>query len=208
MLIIDDYIEVFRTIINPKETKQNMTIRDAFYYYLRATLIPVIILTLGAIADISFLHFVPIGALSTSLSTSFSFGWIADILSALVYFSASSFIGQSVISFGIIVLAATILLAYLIFIPITAFLSAGVIHLFGKRLFRFFNGDYVATFSAVVYGITVSFCLVFIPLVDLIFKFIGIIVLIIAISNQQKIDLKKALLCAIPILVLTYIMLI
>ena len=83
----------------------------------------------------------------------------------------------------------------LIFIPIAFFISALIIHIFGK-LFRVFSNPYSNTFTANVYGevpaILFYWLLPIMSLLLVIFAIWSFIVLIIAVANQQKTSKLKA----------------
>jgi len=83
----------------------------------------------------------------------------------------------------------------LIFTPIASFISALIIHIFGK-LFRAFSNPYSNTFTANVYGevpaILFYWLLPIMSLLLVIFAIWSFIVLIIAVANQQKTSKLKA----------------
>ena len=89
------------------------------------------------------------------------------------------------------------ILALLVAIPISLFVTAFLYHIFGK-LFKVFSNPYSNTFTAMVYGIVPAilfYWLIPIPLgllVLIIFEIWAFIVMILALANQQKTSALKA----------------
>lgn len=88
-----------------------------------------------------------------------------------------------------------VLLIFIIVLPVGYFIDAFIYQLFGKFILRQFTTNYRATFSAVVYGSVPSVLFIWlenIPKIGSIFGLIlgiwSFIVLLFALSNQQKIS--------------------
>lgn len=88
---------------------------------------------------------------------------------------------------GITFVSVAIVFAiYVIINPIILLLYAGVMHVIGRVLNLFQGGGYGVTFSANVYGALPGLLLSWIPLVSFLGALWGIVVLILALSNLQK----------------------
>jgi hypothetical protein len=123
---------------------------------------------------------------------------VLDIILALAVPSASA-TGLSALPTGFLsgLLVIGGILALLVIIPISLFVTAFIYQIFGK-LFKVFSNPYSNTFTATVYGIVPTilfYWLTPIPLgslVLIIFEIWAFIVTILAIANQQKTSALKA----------------
>ncbi len=147
-------------------TKKRMSIGDALGFYYRLVIIPLIIsLILGVLVGV---------AASAVLS---------HFVGILGFFGG---LGTAAVAIGVVAMLL------LVFIPIGMFISAALLHFFGKYVFRQFRSDYQATFAAVVYGeapVILFFWIAIIPVIGLLYILIdiwGFIVEIFALSNLQK----------------------
>jgi|GEM_PF-915052 len=168
MIFFDEILRGIDIMLHPgSATTKKMSIGDAFSFYYKLTLVPVIIsIAIAAVFIIAFYSFV---------QSSYSFAGIGAL--------------------GIILLP---LASLWIINPIGIFVSAGLYQIFGK-LFRQFRNDYTATLNAVVYGTvpTVLFYwAIIIPMLGSLIAAVmgiwGFIVLVIALSRQQKISTAAA----------------
>jgi len=120
---------------------------------------------------------------------------ILDIILALAVPSASATGLFTGFLSGLLVIGG--ILALLVVIPISLFVTAFLYHIFGK-LFKVFSNPYSNTFTATVYGIVPTILFYWlspIPLgsfVLIIFEIWAFIVTILAIANQQKTSALKA----------------
>ncbi|MGC8586805.1 MAG: hypothetical protein ACP5K9_00755 [Candidatus Micrarchaeia archaeon] len=172
MIFVDDFLDGINLMLHPSAaTSKKMDIGKAFSYYYKMTIVPLVI--------------------SEVLAILFAVFMLSIIKSSLVF---TSILG----GFGALDFIALPLLILWILIPISIFISAGLYHIFGK-LFRQFKNSYSATVTAVVYSVvpTVLFYwAIIIPVLGGIISFVmgiwGFIVLVIALSKQQKISTGAA----------------
>ncbi len=96
-------------------------------------------------------------------------------------------------------LLLTAVLYFWILVPIGLFLDAVIYHLVGRNFLRLWNGNYERTFTAVMFGalpVMLFYWLVSIPVVNALYLGImgvwGLVVLTVALSNQQKVKRIEA----------------
>lgn len=167
MLFIDEIRKGIDIMLHPsKATKESKDIGGIFTYYYKLSFIPLILMIIVLLALLSIIRSI-IG--STSLIGSVFAG--LGILGAILYPIAILWV----------------------LIPVGFLVSAGLLQIFGK-LVRQFKADYIKTLNAVIYGsvpLILFYWIFMVPLLGGIVEFImaiwGLIVLIIALSNQQKI---------------------
>jgi hypothetical protein len=167
MISVDEAKWTWGMMFSPgRFTKKRMSIGDALGFYYRLVIIPLIIsLILGVLVGV---------AASAVLS---------HFVGILGFFGG---LGTAAVAIGVVAMLL------LVFIPIGMFISAALLHFFGKYVFRQFRSDYQATFAAVVYGeapVILFFWIAIIPVIGLLYILIdiwGFIVEIFALSNLQK----------------------
>jgi hypothetical protein len=181
MIFIDDLKQFISIIRDPESnTKNPDDVVDVFLRYYKATLIPIIVVSVievllsGVVAVVvaQLLESIPvIGALIAGLA-----GLIASFL--LVF--------------------ATVFLIW-VAVPIGLFGDSVMFHIFGKYVFKKFDKDFDATATAVVYSgapFVLFSWVVLLPLLG-IWLFLLLVgwkyaIMISSLSNQQKIDKKSA----------------
>ncbi len=167
MIAIDQMKQTIDLMLHPASaTQKKMSIGQALGFYYQLAIIPLVIsLILGAV----------VGAAAAALFSHFLGSMAAIGTGAALLF-----------------VEAYVLLVFLILIPVGIFISAAILHLFGKFLFRQFKATYTETFTSLVYGeapAVLFFWLALIPIIDFIYIVIyiwGFVVSIFALSNQQR----------------------
>ncbi len=173
MLFVDEIRTGINIMLHPTEaTKGSKDIGGIFTYYYKLSFIPLVLMIIVMLALVSLI------------------GGIMNRISVI----GSAFAGLGI--FSAIVFPIAILW---VFMPIGFLVSAGLLQIFGK-LSRQFKADYVKTLNAVIYGAVPSilfYWIFFVPLlggiVNIIMAVWGLIVLIIALANQQKMSAFTAL---------------
>ncbi len=173
MIFVDDFKSAINLILHPsKGTAKTMNIGQSLAFFYKVSVIPAII-------------FILLGIFATSYVSSF-LGMLPAPFSS---------IGAGA---GIAILVILGLIFIWVVVPISLFVDAAILHLFGKFLLRQFKGDYSNTFAGYVYGempVISLFWLVFIlaiasPLLGILVFFLlalwSLVVGIIAIANQNK----------------------
>lgn len=102
------------------------------------------------------------------------------------------------------VFAIVVFLLSAIFQP---FINAAIFHFFGKIVFRLMKGSYKKTYNATAYSTIPAFLFSWIPVIGSVIAAIwGVIVMVYALSNQQKISTGRAILVIlIPIIIVVVI---
>ncbi len=171
MGIVDDLQAGFGVMLRPTEnTKKTMDIGKAFGWYFRVTFIPLIALIIVSLALVGALAASPVfGVFGSTFAT---IGIVAAIIVPLVFLWA--------------------------LIPVTIFISAGLYHLVGTWT-KTFKGDFNKTFTATMFSKLPTMIFLWVLLIPatsafyVIFVVWELIVLLLALSNQQKIKWNVAL---------------
>ena len=176
MSIIDSLKKAFHAITNPSSNTEEMSIGNALKFYYSAAIIPFIIaLVLG-----TGLAFVA----SSLIKGTFSF---IPGLAAV----GAGFTGIVVM----LVLTAGLIIYLFILIPIMALIVAALVQFFSKNLFKFWNGGYNKTFTAMLFAqlpIVLFIWASFIPFVTILLAIWGFIVGLITLAKQQQVSIGKA----------------
>ncbi len=149
-------------------TKKTMEIGAAYAWYYRVTAIPLVILIIFALAVATAFYASPIAAVS------------------------------SVVGLGVVAAIVLPILFMWVLIPINIFISAGLFHIVAGWMGEF-KGDFEKTLSAVVYSKMPSSIFLFtliapaILVVAPVFAIWELVVLLLALSNQQKVKWTVAL---------------
>lgn len=172
MIGIDQAKQTIGIMLHPeKATAASKGIREAVVWYYKLSVVPLIItIILAAIVG---------GAVITLPSV---LGSPAAQLSGLGYAAA---LGA----------AGIVLLYFIVLIPVGLLVGAGLLHFFGKYVFRKFKEDYAHTLTATVYQTAPAvlfFWLFVIPLLGTVANIVigiwSLVVYIFALSNLQKIS--------------------
>ncbi|TAL46855.1 hypothetical protein EPN87_04225 [archaeon] len=115
----------------------------------------------------------------------------------MMSFDLSVFYGSMMGLYGLVFIPVFIILSVT-----GAFLSAGIIHLFG-RLFKILPKNFDRTYDAVVYGRTPSLLLGWIPVVNMIAGIWGVVLLIMGLKRQHNITTGKAILAFLAPIIIT-----
>jgi hypothetical protein len=158
-----------------KATAEKSGVFDALEFYYYASVIPMIA-----------------GAAAVVLLGAAAFGFSYFFFSSMPFYSILA--GAGILVFVLALLA--LFVAYMwILVPLSFFVNAAIFQFFGRYVFRQFKRGYSRTYSAVVYGSMPQTLLVFllvVPFVNLIVWLWGFVVLVVALSNQQKITKIRA----------------
>lgn len=122
-----------------------------------------------------------------TIITYFAAGWVSQELGMFGGFSAFMYIPL-----------------FLVSAVVNPFISAAIMHFFGKMVFQLMKKDYRKTYNAMAYGMVPSFLFGWIPVIGSVVGGIwSIVVQVYALSNQQGIPTSRALLVVlIPIIIL------
>ncbi len=200
MILIDQIKELWEMTLHPgANTKREMSIKDSILFFYKSTFL---LMVIGAIL-------LMVGG--TALLKTFGSSSSAAILGA--------FTGTAVN----VLLVVFVVIEWLL-LPIGALISAGILQLFGKYLFRVFKKGYSNTYTANIYTTSVSLLLYLIVaaastvlfFISPILALIGILLLVIALiwsivvgllalANQQGTTWVKALLVEIGIWIVVII---
>lgn len=171
MGIFADLKKGFEVMLRPTEnTKANMEIGAAYSWYYRATLIPLIVLIIVALI-------------------------LASAFAASPIFSI---IGSSFAGLGIVAAIVVPILFVWVLIPISIFINAGLYHIIGQWTGTF-KGDFNKTLTAVMFSqmpTTIFLFSLIIPATAAFFVLFivwDLIVLLLALANQQKMKWNIAL---------------
>jgi hypothetical protein len=179
-MFIEEMKEGLNIMLHPgSATKKTVGIGEGFRFYYKMALIPLIVSVIIGIIVAMTVHTPPTPQVSTNPF-------------------ASMFSLQAVSGIGII---GGSIAALLVGVPISMLISAAILQLFGKHLFKVYKNDYEHTFTAYVKGSavpgTLFYWLSVIPVIgsflSIIFSVWGLIVAIIALANQQGITRWKSL---------------
>jgi hypothetical protein len=169
MMIVDEYKSSLSSLIHPKTaTSKRMNFSKAIFYYYKSTLIPVIILIMTALLlpNLVFVpatHWQPRTQFSGPQSLQFQFLSVPLIFNIIIFF--------------------------FVLTPIYILISAAVLQIIGKNLFRWFKGSYADSITSLVYAFSAAYSLYWIFGINLIGYIIGLFVVsIYGVANQQKID--------------------
>lgn len=173
MLFVDEIRTGINIMLHPTAaTKGSKDIGGIFTYYYKLSFIPLVLMIIVMLALASLV------------------GGIMNKIPAI----GGAFAALGIL--GAIVLPIAILW---VFMPIGFLVSAGLLQIFGK-LSKQFKADYAKTLNAVIYGAVPSvlfYWIFFVPLlggaVNIIMSIWGLIVLIIALANQQRMGSFAAL---------------
>ncbi len=171
-VIISDFKHAINVMVHPdKETKSYTwkTGRGAIGRYYKVMLIPMILQIIFALILGNFVGGIFRSVLGTMVGSTFT-----TITAYTAY------------------VAGFILVTYIILIPLGLVIAAGIMHLIGRGLKLFKNKSYDATLGAMVYGIMPAIVLSWIPYISLLGCLWSIAVMVIAISNLQKISRAAA----------------
>ncbi len=168
----EDIRRGYSALLHPgSESKSAFSIWRALGFYYALTAIP-------------FVLYVVIGYIMVKL------GLIATLMP---FYSSLSPIGV------LPALLLTAILYFWILVPIGLFINAFIYQLIGKNFLRLWNGSYEKTFTAAMFGalpVMLFYWLVSIPVVNALYLGImgvwGLIVLTVALSNQQKVKRIEA----------------
>lgn len=192
-----DFKDAVITAIKPgANTTKTMRKGKALKFYYRISIIPLIInIILVLLFNVSNSQFATsinslTGALQTLTQVSGGYGLqnLQNLLSGLV----------SLVSDRVLVVVLVVLKFWIIF-PIMMFLNAGILHIFGKRVFGAFDNGYVNTMSATLYSIIPLFAFGWLTTspsivgpVSLLLLVWSVFIYTVALANQQKLTKKKA----------------
>ena len=170
---LEDGINV---VLHPeKATSEKRGVFDALEFYYYASVVPMIA-----------------GAAAVTLLGVAVFGFSYFFFSSMPFYSIIA--GAGIVVFVLALLA--LFAAYMwILVPLSFFINAAVFQFFGRYVFRQFKRGYSRTYSAVVYGSMPQTLLVFllaVPFINFIVWLWGLIVLVVALSNQQKVTKARA----------------
>ena len=158
-----------------KATSVRRGVFDALEFYYYASAVPMIA-----------------GAAAVVLLGVAIFGFSYFFFSSMPFYSIIA--GAGMVVFVLALLA--LFVAYMwILVPLSFFINAAIFQFFGRYVFRQFKREYSRTYSAIVYGSMPQTLLVFllaIPFVNLMVWLWGFVVLIVALSNQQKVSKARA----------------
>lgn len=127
MIVISDFARALRSIAHPRRnTKDFMYLGQAFGYYYKMTIIPIVIfVVIGLVFE-----YYTVGGLGISSGTVYNYGFTGFL--------------------GLLAMAAV---GFWVLNPVRIVIFSGLVHMFGSRMFRFFGNSYERTVSAQIYSI-------------------------------------------------------
>jgi hypothetical protein len=158
---------MFRPIEN---TKKSMSVGAAYKWYYRATVIPLIVLILVALA----------------------------LVSVFAVASLASVFGTSIFSLGVLAAIVAPIVFMWVLVPIGIFVKGGIYHIVGRWSGQF-KGDFSKSLTAAMFGEIPAVFFLFVLLIPgsavlyLLFAIWSLIVLVLGFSNQQKVHWTVAL---------------
>lgn len=142
MGIVSDYKNLFSIILEPEaKAKKTMRVREAFSFYLRGTLLPFVITLLGV--------FVAVYLFNLKISFIFTGNpFLTGVENLVLYLNLGSALTLPVI----------FIIIFYIYLPILMLVLSCIIYILGRLFSKISSAGKV--FSAVVYGFTSAFSLV------------------------------------------------
>lgn len=163
-------------------SKVSFSVKDALKFYYIFSIVPVII---------SIIVGIIVGAVTGIV--------IQNQVSGLVLTGPLHSIAASLQLILPGFISAWVLLYFWVFVPIGLFINAAIYQLVGKAMLKTWKGDYAKTFTASMFGViplTLFYFLSLIPGINLVYLIVlpiwSIVVLVIALSVQQKVERTKA----------------
>lgn len=196
MWLLSTFADNFMLALKPGTIKTGMSKGKSLKLYYKMALIP-LILSL-ALATIIFYS----SQASISSSTiPFLSPSIQTALSSTVSSLSGSGSGSTGSSFIMLITNLSIIAArFLIALPLAILINAGILHLFGKKIFGVFNNNYATTLSATVYSfipiLLFGWLISFFPALNPLFILLiiwSMIIYAFALSSLQSITKKRAL---------------
>ncbi|MGC8629289.1 MAG: hypothetical protein ACP5T4_03740 [Candidatus Micrarchaeia archaeon] len=185
MSLWDDTKRAFSGIVHPSFNTEEMSMSNALKFYYRASLIPFVIVALLA------------GVIAYEVPSGLPFG----------AFIRTNVLGTVAMALAVFGIALEIFLV----IPIGALISAAIVQFFSKNLFKFWQGGYNKTFTAVIFDwfVFAFFAwLSFVPFGTILLGIWGIAVLTITLAKQQNVSIGKAFLGWFVPLFITIVMIV
>jgi hypothetical protein len=200
---IDDLRTGFGMLLHPSgSSKVNFSSRRALLFYYELTILPLILFAMFAIIVADFGPQSGFGA-SYTLSNIFEAqilyppGSIPMILSLFGSLAAANITQNGISVLGLLI---SVLLTFLVLVPLGLIFEAFVYHLIGKKFLNIWSGSYSKTLSSVILGsmpVILFFWLAPIPLFGILAALVlrtwSIVSLTISISVQQSVERLKSL---------------